>query len=277
VELPGPKTRYWLALIAPDQPGLAQAVASTETDGSFKFEGVPAGSYTLTASGPTNGYGGKAVLTEAPYFARMPVSVAANVAGIAVAVQRARTVSLVLRPGGTGCPQSAQILLVALDDFAARIDRPGTITAEKPQAIAELAPARYQVTARDLGESCFLESDTIVDLTGAGASETVAVKLAAAGAIHGKLTGADNPAQFAVALMSADPESSAPLQVVFPDAGGKFAFGGLRPGRYRLATQPAGEVSRARWVTDAARMIEMQIPAGAPTELELPAPKRSPQ
>jgi len=117
----------------------------------------------------------------------------------------------------------------------------------------------------------------VVDLTSGANGETVQVPLAAAGAIHGKLTGAANPVEFAVALVTADPESGAPVQVVFPAGDGRFAFGGLRPGRYRVVAQPAGETSRARWVTDPARMIEMQIPAGAPTEMELPAPKRSGQ
>ena len=81
-----------------------------------------------------------------------------------------------------------------------------------------------------------------------------------------------------MSLVAADAENSAQsLQVVFPDAGGKFTFGGLRPGRYRIVTQPAGEASKARWVTDATRMIEIQIVAGAPTQMELPAPQRSPQ
>jgi len=274
---PDPKARFWLALISADQPSLAQAVASTETDGSFKFEGVPSGAYTLTASGPTRGYGGKAVLATEPYFGRTQVSVGADVSGVAVAVQRARAVSLVLKPGGAGCPASTQITLTALEDFAAMIDRSGEINAEKPQPIADLAPSRYLVTARGLGESCYLASDTVVDLTSGAKGETVQVPLAAAGAIHGKLTGAANPAEFAVALVTADPESSAPVQVVFPAGDGRFAFGGLRPGRYRIVAQPAGETSRARWVTDPARMIEMQIPAGAPTEMELPAPKRSGQ
>jgi hypothetical protein len=277
VTLPDPKSRFWLALIAADQPSLAQAVASTEPDGSFKFEGVPSGPYTLTASGPTRGYGGKAVLAPEPYFGRTQVSVGADVSGIAVAVQRARPVSLVLRPGGAGCPSTTQITLTALEDFAAMIDRSGEINSEKPQAIADLAPSRYLVVAKSLGESCYLASDTVVDLVAGAGDATVTVPLAAAGAIHGKLSGAANPAEFAVALVTADPDSSAPVQVVFPAADGRFAFGGLRPGRYRIVAQPAGEVSKARWVTDPARMIEMQIPAGAPTEMELPAPKRSRQ
>jgi hypothetical protein len=42
-------------------------------------------------------------------------------------------------------------------------------------------------------------------------------------------------------------------------------------------SQAAGEASKARWVTDPAHMIEFQIPAGSPTDLELPAPKRAQQ
>jgi hypothetical protein len=81
-----------------------------------------------------------------------------------------------------------------------------------------------------------------------------------------------------VALVAADAEISAqPLQVVFPDAEGKFTFGGLRPGRYRIVTQPGGEAAKARWVTDPGRMMEIQILAGAPTEMELPVPSRSQQ
>ena len=83
VALPEPKTDYWVALTTVDQPGLATAVTETKADGSFHFEGIPAGSYTLTASGPVRGYGGKAVLDPHPYFGRSRVSVAADVDGVA--------------------------------------------------------------------------------------------------------------------------------------------------------------------------------------------------
>jgi hypothetical protein len=282
VELPDAKTKYWLALTAADQPALATAVTETKADGSFRFESIPAGSYTLTASGPVRGYGGKAVLGPQPYFGRSHVSVAADVESVAVSVQRARPVSFVLRSAGGqvegGCPATAQVTLTALEDFAAMIDRNGEINSVKEQAIADLAPARYQIGANRLGDGCYLASNAVLDLSSGGKDAPVPVLVAAAGAIRGKLTGAPSAQEFAVALVAADAEASAqPVQVVFPDAGGKFTFGGLRPGRYRIAVQPAGEASKARWVTDAARMIEIQIVAGAPTEMELPAPPRSQQ
>jgi Carboxypeptidase regulatory-like domain len=279
VELPDPKSRFWLALTTTDQPAMATAVAETNADGSFRFEGIPAGAYTLTASGPVRGYGGKAVLAPQPYFGRSRVSVAADLEGVPVSVQKARAVSFVLRsaPGQHAeavCPATAQVTLTALEDFAALIDRNGEVNFAKESAIADLAPARYQIGVNRLGEGCYLASDAVLDLSAGGKDEAVAVLLAAAGSIRGKLTGATNAQEFAVALVAADVETSTqPVQVVFPDAGGKFAFGGLRPGRYRIVTQPAGEVSKARWVTEAAHMVEIQIAAGAPTEMELPAPR----
>src|SRR5687767_9926916 len=52
IDLPDPKTKYWLALTSPDQPSLAAAVTATKEDGAFEFESIPSGAYTLTASGP---------------------------------------------------------------------------------------------------------------------------------------------------------------------------------------------------------------------------------
>jgi hypothetical protein len=278
VELPDPKSTFWVALIMADQPNIATAVAATQPDGSFVFEGIAAGVYTLTASGPVRGYGGKGIVDRAPYFGRMPLSVGADLEGVTVAVQRARPVLFVLRPSGEGCPSAAQINLVAIEDFATQLDKSGQVTADKEMPIAELAPARYQVLARDLGESCYQPSIPTLDLSGPVPSAAVAVPIAPAGAIHGRLSGASDPTQYAVALIAADPEgASRPVQVAFPDTSGRFTFGGLRPGSYRLVAQAAGEASKARWVTDPARMIEFPIPAGTPTDLELPAPKRSQQ
>jgi protocatechuate 3,4-dioxygenase beta subunit len=274
VKLPDPKSRYWLALIAADQPSIATAVAETDRDGSFSFEGVASGVYTLVASGPIRGYGGKGVVDRPPYFARMPVNVAMDVEGVAVSVQPARAVPFVLRPSGPGCPSTAQIRVRAIEDFAVHLDKSGDINAEKETPIPDLAPARCQVFASNLGESCFQPSIPLLDLSGGLPGAPVAVPVTSVGAIQGKLAGATDPTKFSVALIAAEPDSgSPPVRVVLPDSTGRFSFGGLRPGRYRLAVQGAGEASKGRWVTDPKRMIEFQIPAGAPTEIELPAPK----
>jgi len=63
-----------------------------------------------------------------------------------------------------------------------------------------------------------------------------------------------------------------PVQVAYPDAQSLFTLGGLRPGRYRIAAQKAGEASRARRVPELARLVEIQMPGGAPTDLDPPAP-----
>ena len=115
----------------------------------------------------------------------------------------------------------------------------------------------------------------MIDLSTAAANTVVALPVAAAGSIRGKLSGASNPQEFSVALIGADPDSGAEsVQVVFPDSAGKFSFRRSAPRdaiaspRNRRAPPPAPAGSR-----DAAHMIEIQIVAGAPTEMELPAPR----
>ena len=105
-------------------------------------------------------------------------------------MQRGRSAVLVLsaQQTGSGCPASAQITLTAVEDFAARIDRTVEIGIGKEQAVTDLAPARYQIGASGLGESCYLASDAVLDLTAGGKDAPVPVTVAAAGAIHGKLT-----------------------------------------------------------------------------------------
>ena len=270
VALPDPKSHFWLALVSADQPSLATAVTATRADGGFTFEGVPNGSYTLTASGPVLGYGGKAVLAQPPYFGRTQVSVGNDLDGINVTVQPGRALLFRLRPTGEGCPPAAQIALTALDDFAAQIDRTGEINSEKEMPVTDLAPARYQVGLNRLGDACYQPAPLQIDLASSATAGIIDIPVASAGAIRGKLTGAPDPSHFTVALLSADPDAGTqPLQLVSPAADGRFAFGSLRPGRYRLVAQLAG----TRWVADAAHMIELQIPAGSPTELELPAPR----
>jgi hypothetical protein len=222
------------------------------------------------------------VLGDSPTFGRSQIGVAADVDGLTIAVQKPRSASFIMKSaantqGEGGCPATAQVTLTALEDFAAMIDRTGTINAVKEQPVENLAPTRYRVGVKGLGENCYLASSPVLDLSAGAPSAVVALQVAAAGSIHGKLTGAPNPQEFSVALISAGIDTSAePLQIVFPDSAGKFSFGGLRPGRYRISTQPAGAAARARWVTDAARMLEIQIVAGAPTEMELPAPRSQP-
>ena len=138
----------------------------------------------------------------------------------------------------------------------------------------DLAPARYHIAISNLGDACYPGANGVLDLTGAAGSRPYAVLVAPAGSIRGKLTGAARPADFVVVLVAADAvEGVEPLLVALPDAESKFTFGGLRPGHYRIAAQPAAN-PKARWVSDMAKMFDIEVPGGAPTELDLPAPVR---
>jgi len=282
MDLPAPQTRFWLALTTDEQPALATAVTDTKSDGTFRFEGIAPGSYRLTASGPVGGWGGKGILRDAPFFGRTQVGVGgANVDGVAIAVQKGRPVSFILRSdpqsAAGACPSTAHLTLRATEDWATQIDRDAEINTQKEQTIDQVAPARFQMVLSGLGETCYQPGGTILDLSTEFDGKPVAVPVAAAGSIRGKLIGTSRPGDFAVALVSGDPSAPAqPVQVIFPDPDGRFSFGRLRPGVYRIAAQPTGSGSKTRWVSDRSRMIEIRIAGGSPTEMELPAPPANP-
>jgi len=268
---------YWVALAPLDAPALAVAVAQTERNGNFELLMVPPGSYQITAAGPSgarSGFGG--MLGDKAIFGRSHVDVGADVEGVSITPVKGVSGQVMLRvekaegQGGNGCPASAQIGVKPLEDWASYLDKNVQATAAQPATIENLAPARYRVMASKLGESCYQSGEAILDLRGGSSAQPVAVLVAPAGSIRGKLTG-DDAADATVALVSADPAAAGPsVQLAMPDADGKFTFGGLRPGRYKLAAQPAGAGGvAARWVAGTG-MLEVQVAAGVPTTVELP-------
>jgi len=281
VELPDPKTRYWLALMSEEQPTLANAVAETKEDGSFKFEGVAAGSYSLVASGPMGGYGGKGIFRGEPLFARTQVSVGgSNVEGVALSLRKGRSLSFLLTAAGgqkpdPQCPATAHLDLITLEDWATRLEMSGEIDFSKEKMLDGLGPARFQAELTGLGDSCYQVAPVVVDLSSGNLEGPVRIPIAAGGTIQGKLTGAIMASEFAIALVPGDATAAAQsVRVAFPDAAGRFSFASLRPGVYRIAAQRAND-SKLRWVSDRSRMLEVQVTAGSATVLELPAPKPS--
>jgi hypothetical protein len=102
----------------------------------------------------------------------------------------------------------------------------------------------------------------VVDLSG-DVGKPVAIELAAAGSIRGLLKSTSAPVtDFTVMLLDAGSTDGAQAQLAFADRDGRFAFEGLHPGRYRMAARRGADVSR---------VVEMDVPSGAPTIVELPA------
>src|SRR5262249_17724375 len=156
VDLPAPKTTFWVALTSIDQPSLAIAVAPAGNDGVFNLKGIPSGSYYVFAAGPVRGRGFMgALLGPEPLFARTRLEITAqDISGLVLAPQKGQSAAVRLRitPGSeSACPSSASVALISLEDWGAMLQHAARASREKDTIIANLAPARYQVTAQDLG------------------------------------------------------------------------------------------------------------------------------
>ena len=271
------KGAYWVALTAADSPSLAVAVTQSERDGTFKLEGIAAGSYHVTATGPSRARSSMgAVLPKDAVYGRAQVDVSGDTAGLTITPGAGRSVELVLQAQkSAGCPSTAQLTITPLEDWAAYLDRTVDVTLGEPQRLEDVAPARFGVTAGKLGDSCYQAATVVLDLTGPAPAQPVTVMAAAAGSVRGKLTGAATPADWSVALVAADPSAEdQPVQVAAADAEGNFRFAGLAPGRYRIAAQPAAAGAAGRWVSTPAAMLEIQVNAGTPAEIELAVKKQ---
>jgi len=276
IEAPAPNTQYAIALALPDLPALPVAYTWTEEDGNFRLEKIPPGNYDLYAGGPANGYGAfeLSMLGANPVFGHIRVQVVAqNLDGILVPMSAAKTVDVILRGSGEGCPKTSAVSFDLLDPWGMFSNHSVQANFDKPQTAHDLAPARYSLSAGGLGAGCYQLNHPIVDLSRDSAGP-VAIELGKAGAIRGTLrAGIANAKDFAVVLLDADGDKSAAAQLAFPDEQGRFEFAGLRPGRYRIAAQLAAGGPKARWLGDVAQTIEIDVPGGAPTEIELPVSK----
>ncbi len=278
VEHAFPDGRFWLALTPVGQPALAAAVTQAQPDGSFQFQGIPTGSYYLFAAGPANARGAQgALLGPEPLFARMHVDVVGqNIEGLSLAAKSGRSVEFVLRAAragdGDACPRSGQVRLISLEDWAVMFAYRAEIGPQGAM-IYHLAPGRYRIEVEGLGNRCYSAATQTLDLTRETDAKPVEVLVTPAGEIRGRLTGATADVRYTVVLLPSEPDRDDTLQIAFPGREGRFEFAGLRPGRYRIAAQPAEKDLKARWVSDLALMAEIRVPGGVPTDVELPAPK----
>ncbi len=272
---------FSVALVATDQPALAAAVVNTEADGRFHFEGVPPGVYRLFASGPTGGWRGRsAMLDKEPLFGMTQATVLEqDVEGISIPVEKGRSFSFVLRHAAPQradgrCPPSVRMTLWPLEDRGAFLRRRADIRFDKETVIDPLPQGRYSLGLSLLGDACYAAGGATVDLTEDADRKPVEVLVTTAGAVHGRLTGAANAGQVSIMLVAAEPvRGAAPVQITFPDSESRFRFENLRPGRYRIGVERTAEETGARWIPGQGAMVEIEVPGGGVTEVELPVPR----
>lgn len=268
VETDKPEKWFWLALVDPQQPAVSVAVANTDKDGVFKFAGVPDGSYRLVAveNSRARGFAG-GIPTPNPVFGQTRVNIGGqNVEGVTVRPDIARSVEFTL--AAQGCQTTTQLQLTPLEDWGSVLERSIPLTAGQPSSVTGLAPMRYQLSASNPGNvPCYLESDTILDLSEAASSTPIELRLAPAAAVNGKLdTAGRPPVGFAIVLApAADP---AAVQMAPVDAQSRFSFTGLRPGKYRIAAYPAGGK-----LPNTTRMFEFELRGGSNAAIDLAAPQ----
>ena len=278
VQLPKPKTTFALALGLPDQPLLPIAQTLTRDDGSFRFERVPAGTYDLFAAGPDQGYGAHtSLLGPDPFYGRTRVNVTGgDVTGLDLPVAPGRSVTVKLGARGgdklpEGCPQNTTVRAALLEPWGVANAGSAQVSFGKEQTFRNLAPGRVRLDVNDLGPACYQAEAPIVDLSGDQAG-TIVIELASAGTVRGVLhSGSASASGFTIVLLESDAGTTAEAHLASPDTGGHFSFEGLRPGRYRVAAQPAAAGPKGRWVADFARMKEIQVEGGKPAEVELSA------
>jgi len=273
VEMPTKGDKVELSLASAEQPGLTYASKETEKDGTFLFEGIIPGSYELFASGPKKGFSYLgAILGPKAVFARTRVEVIQDVADVTLAMRESRKVAVVLRSPGGGqsgsCPATAPVTFTPIEAWHIMGNRTVNARFGEPALVDELAPGRYQVIASGLGATCYQSGETVVDVGTMSDSGPVAVTIAPAGSIRGKLVGSAT-GDISIVLLAEDGTS----QIALPDTQSQFMFTALAPGRYRIAVLPTGG---DRWLTDFTQMIELEVPGGAPTDLELPIPVKKP-
>jgi carboxypeptidase family protein len=279
VATPTPNTKYSVAIVPVEEPALAIGRVQTEgTDGSFRFDGIPPGSYNLFASGPMLATGGQgAVLGSGPLFGQLRVDVQQHVEGILIPVGKGRSVGLVLRheaPNNpdANCPQRARLTLRALEDVGALVQRTAEAGLTSETVIDDLPPVHYMVSVSGLGESCYQLTRTVVDLSEAVPVSHVSIPVSPAGSIRGRLKDGARPSEVAIMLAAAGPfDGEALILIAFAGDGSHFVFENVRPGRYRALAYPAAEALKPGWAKSD-RMIEIEVRGGVSSEVQLSVP-----
>ena len=263
VDLPFKPFQVWLALTPVGLPTLATAVAQAKADGTFLFEGVPAGQYNLFAAGPASGRNSQGTfLGDKPHFSRSVIGVAGqNVEGLAVTLTEGRTAAISVQGECGRSVTSVKVQISAMEDWAAVLGQTLDVAIGHNAKALNLAPAKYRLSVQQKG--CSQVGDAILDLT--GAADSASMTVAATGSIQGHVRASTG--DVAVGIVAAD--GTGVLRIAAPDEKGHFEFEDMVPGRYRMSLRTASGPAYPSLAVGPGKAKEIEVRGGTPTEVEL--------
>lgn len=166
LDIESPKRGFWLALTSQSQSAFATAMTAANEDGSFHFAGIPPGSYSLFAVGPSHGRGPLGMeVDEDSLFGRVPLEVGGDMDGVTVSLQKGRSASLILNNSVAGCPAALEFFFSSLEDSGADLESTLSIGFDQPAKTRPLPPGRYLLTPKNSDAKCAAPSQFILDWT----------------------------------------------------------------------------------------------------------------
>lgn len=229
-----------IAWLTPKGAGATALVSristAVESDGSFVFPHVQAGTYVLTATGPDG---------VTPASAPLSINVTAqNVEGIALKPQSTGELSGTISMGVADVPppKGMQVVLEAVDSLTPRPPR-ATVGDDGKFALKNLAPGRYIVHVL-MPDALYVRSVRYrgLDVTengvefGGGLPAPLLISLSASGAVvQGTVRGADgNPMPGAVVALVPSLRRYSRYKETTADQNGAYTIAGVPPGEYKI-------------------------------------------
>jgi hypothetical protein len=213
------------------------ALTSGSADGTFRFEGLPAGLYQLIEDSP----GGESA------NGGVTIRLNGDMEGVVSAPSGLSVVPLTVDLPETCGPEATVVVerLLTLADYVPAVR---TNVVRGKSANLTLAPGSYRVTARNKDGQCMSLADTGLRVGGDGTAPAIRAVLSRKTMVLGTVSKSAPHQSVGVVLMPLSGVEPLLLRVAATAEDGRFVFSDVLPGNY-LAAARLFEDQQARWLT----------------------------
>ncbi len=272
---------FGATLTLQDQPSIVVGQTRVGKTGTFRFDRVRPGSYSILASGPTRmnvngGVGGP--LDRGPLFGRSDISLEfEDLRSVTVQMHRGYAVAFRLAAGappggGAPCASRAVLHLSELDGRGGRTDREVEVDTGAPYIVTDMAPIRYSVGLTGLPPSCYYAGDSLLDMR-YGAPEKVPLAIGYRAGIEGRLPIDDRNGQadYAVAWPIQPHVDEPTAFVMIPTAEGRFYSANLLPGDYRVSVMSSSDWGSSPPPANPHQTVTLHLEPGTASVVAIPS------